>query len=703
MKSRRRAFLAQAGAAGLLGAIRRAQAIAPAQRTGTLQDVEHVVVLMQENRSFDHYFGSLPGVRGFADPFPLPTPGGGTVWTQPRAHGGPPLMPFRLDTRARPALMRLHGTPHTWPDAQAAWDHGRLSRWPLHKHDHAMAHYGPEDLAFHVALADAFTLCDAYHCSFQGGTHPNRYYLNTGGIDAQARGGGPALFNDVEGFGPPDGSGQTYRWTTYAERLQAAGVTWQVYQVLGDNFDDNVLASFQPFRDAYFQRPGHDPALRRGAGVTAGLDRLRADVLAGRLPAVSWIVGTAESSEHPATSSPAQGAAYIAQVLDALTADPAVWARTVLLINYDENDGWFDHAPPPAVPSRDADGRPAGHSGVPTAGEYLEHLAPRHSTPADAALLGRPLGLGPRVPLFVVSPWSRGGWVCSQVFDHTSVLRFLEARFGVAEPQISPWRRAVCGDLTRAFDFTGHDAAAPLPLLPDPTAAASAARALPKQTRPLPPRTLPTPVQRRGQRLLRPMEQQLQAELLADAGGPLHLVLHNGARQAVVVHAMDRLQLDALPRRYTLAPGERLQADWPSGPAGEYDAWLLAPSGWHRHATGRAAPGALQAELAVDAAAGLLRWTLRNPADQPRLVVLRDLAYGAPARELTLAPGTEQVLTLPLPPHRWYDWALACEALPGWRRRAAGHAENGTPSVTDPAMHGAALLTSWRGGPTRRD
>ena len=701
--SRRREFIAQAGAAGLLGAIQRAQAVAPDRRSGTLQDVDHVVVLMQENRAFDHYFGSLGGVRGFADPFPLPTPGGGTVWTQPRAKGGPPLRPFRLDTRARPELMRLHGTPHTWPDAQAAWDHGRLSRWPVFKHDHAMAHYGLEDVAFHVALAEAFTLCDAYHCSFQGGTHPNRYYLNTGCIDAAALGGGPALFNDVEGFGPADGSGMTYRWTTYSERLQAAGVPWQVYQVLADNFGDNVLATFQPFRDAKFRRPGHLPALRERAATDAGLDRLRADVLARRLPAVSWIVGTGEGSEHPATSSPPQGASYIAKVLDALTANPEVWARTVLFINYDENDGWFDHMPPPAVPSLDDAGRPAGHSGVPTEGEYLEHLQPHRATVANAALLGRPLGLGPRVPMFVVSPWSRGGWVCSEVLDHTSVLRFMEARFGVAEPNITPWRRAVCGDLTRALDFSGRDATLPLSLLPDPEAAATSARALKGQIRPVPPREVPAPVQAAGQRRLRAQEQRAEALWRAGEGDTVRLTLRNAAQRAIVIHAMDRLRLQALPRRYTLAPGGQVEASWPLEPEGRYDLWLLAAAGWHRHATGEAGPGMPLDELDVDAAGGLVRWTVHNPSLAPRRFVVHDLAYGAAARTLDVPAGGRQTVELPLPAHRWYDWSLGCEGLAGWRRRAAGHAENGTDSVSDPAMHGEALLHSWRGGPTRRD
>ncbi|MFS2046986.1 alkaline phosphatase family protein, partial [Stenotrophomonas geniculata] len=159
---------------------------------------------------------------------------------------------------------------------------------------------------------------------------------------------------------------------------------------------------------------------------------------------------------HPGPSSPAQGAAYTARVLDALTADPEVWSRTALLLMFDENDGFFDHMPPPAPPSPLGTGW-AGASSVSTEGEYHRHPAPGDEKYDLAELRGRPYGLGPRVPLYVISPWSRGGWVDSQVYDHTSVIRLIERRFGVAAPDISPWRRAVCGDLSNAFDFAQRD------------------------------------------------------------------------------------------------------------------------------------------------------------------------------------------------------------------------------------------------------
>ncbi len=521
---RRRRFLKSALRAGGLtltpAAITRALATPAARQTGTLQDLQHIVVLTQENRSFDHYFGALPGVRGFADPFPLPLPGGHTVWSQPRAADprkpapATPnrLLPFHLDTRAQPAHMRSAGTPHTWPDAQQAWDQGRMADWPGAKGNQTMAHFAPQDLPFQAALAQAFTLCDAYHCSVQAGTLPNRHFLQSGTHDPLGTGNGPVIYNDIEGFGPATGPGseQHYLWTTYAERLQAAGVSWQVYQDLDDNFDDNALSAYKRFRDAFHRRPGADDTLRQRAGSSGGLQRLRDDVLRGRLPQVSWIIGTAEGSEHPWKSSPAQGAEYTAQVLDALTANPAVWSRTVLLINYDENDGFFDHVPPPAPPSLLGSSGPglpaeqalAGSSSVSTEGEYHLRLATGHTSAAERRWLGRPYGLGPRVPMFVVSPWSRGGWVCSEVFDHTSVIQLMEARFGVKEPNISPWRRAVCGDLLATLDFRAAATPAPAPSPQAPATAAAAARARQFKDTPAaePPAVQPAPLQPAGAR-----------------------------------------------------------------------------------------------------------------------------------------------------------------------------------------------------------
>jgi len=189
----RRRLLTLGAATALAPAIARAAGIDARVRTGTVQDVEHVVILMQENRSFDHYFGALNGVRGFADRFPIPVGPNRTVWTQ--MNGERAVQPFALNTAEAFALMRMEGTPHFWPDAQAAWDQGRMGCWPKAKTDRCMAHYGPGDLPFQYALADAFTVCDAYHCSIQTGTNSNRLFLWTGTNDPTGGGGGPAIGN----------------------------------------------------------------------------------------------------------------------------------------------------------------------------------------------------------------------------------------------------------------------------------------------------------------------------------------------------------------------------------------------------------------------------------------------------------------------------------------------------------------------------
>ena len=190
-----------------------------------------------------------------------------------------------------------------------------------------------------------------------------------------------------------------------------------MYENLADNFTDNPLAGFKVFRDAFSALPGYSQSLKDRGVSTRDLDLLKADVLANKLPQVSFIVATAEGSEHPGPSSPAQGADYTAKVLDALTANPEVWSKTVLFLNFDENDGFFDHVPPPSAPSYttyDADPAKAvlaGASTVNTNGEYHEIILSYQTNPNEPLALHRPYGLGPRVPMYVISPWSKGGWV----------------------------------------------------------------------------------------------------------------------------------------------------------------------------------------------------------------------------------------------------------------------------------------------------
>jgi phospholipase C len=436
------------------------------RRTGSLKDIRHVVMLMLENRSFDHYFGTMAGVRGFGDPHALTLPNGMSVFHQPDAENPKGYMlPFHLDTFSTKA-QALPSTSHAWAVQHRAWNGGRMDQWlPAHRAadgahgPYTMGYFKREDIPFHYALAEAFTICDAYHCSVMGPTRPNRFYWLTGTIDADGRYGSP----QTNGNTPPEG----LRWKTYAERLEEAGVSWKVYQHADNGTGFNVLRVFRQFMDS----PPGSPL--RVKGMPSAVDgQFEYDALHDRLPAVTWLCPTNEGSEHPANSMPAAGAEFIAAKLDAVAANPDVWAKTVFIINYDENDGLFDHVPPP-VPPRG------------TPGEFIN---------------GLPVGGGFRVPCILVSPWTAGGWVCSQPFDHTSVLQFLERFTGVREPNISDWRRQTFGDLTRAFRF-GAPPARP-PILPSTSGllhhARHAAATLPAP--PIPGADQSMPVQERGGR-----------------------------------------------------------------------------------------------------------------------------------------------------------------------------------------------------------
>jgi phospholipase C len=413
----RRRLLGTAGAAAFTSAflpenVRKVLATGQNKPRPKLSDIEHVVILMQENRSFDHYFGTMPGVRGFHDPTAITLRTGKSVFHQPDlTHTDGYLLPFRFDT-AKTSAQATPGCAHNWPDQHLAWNNGNMDAWILAKGRDTMGYFTEEDIPFHWALAKAFTLCDNYHCSVIGPTNPNRLYMWTGMIDPQGKAGGPIYVNT------PAYNNPICRWTTYPERLEKAGVSWQIYQE-HDNYDDNALAWFRQYADA----PRSSPLYKR-AMVKKSAGWFESDAKNDRLPQVSWLVAPSAQTEHP-NWMPAAGAQYIASKLDAIASNPQVWAKTVFILTYDENDGYFDHVVPPTPP-------------LGTPDEYV---------------LGVPIGLGFRVPTTIVSPWTAGGYVCSETFDHTSLIRFLEARFGVNEPNISAYRRKTVGDLTSAFRF----------------------------------------------------------------------------------------------------------------------------------------------------------------------------------------------------------------------------------------------------------
>jgi phospholipase C len=672
----RRRFLQIAGGAaaasalssGFLGSIDRAAAMPARRARGTIEDVEHVVVLMQENRSFDHYHGMMRGVRGFGDPHPAILPSGRPVWVQPTGDEAQPELPPFHPTVDDLGGAYLTGTPHSWADGHAAINSGVYDGWVPAKGTATMAYLQRDDALFHYALSDAFTICDAYHCSFIGNTDPNRYYMWTGWTGNDGIGGGPVLYNDELG----------YDWTTYPERLEAAGVSWKVYQDIGSglnaqgswgwdpdpfigNYGDTSLLYFNTYRNAQPGDPLYEKA-RTGTNNKAGQDYfeiLAADVAAGQLPMVSYITAPEAFSEH--SNWPTNyGAWYISKVLDVLTSNPDVWSRTVVFITYDENDGFFDHVVPPHPNTPLI----AGDSTVSTEHEF-------YPGSSYEPLAGH-YGLGPRVPMYVVSPWSTGGWVCSETFDHTSILRFTERRFGIQEPQITPWRRAVAGDLTSAFDFRKARTLPP----PLPT---TAGYAPPDRDRhdtyyPEPQYAAPLPAQEAGLRPARPLGYDIE-------------VIEEPAIDAIAVEFVNRGSLGAqfqvrfiapvgAPHSYTVGGGTTLRAAWPT--TGDYDIHLHGPNGFFRRFVGRT--GTAEPRSTVRRAGHSQVLHLEVTAPRGMALEARDV-YSGPIRVSRSGRATLNTRDS----SGWYDVTVSAPGTQ-WIRTVAGHLEDARPSYSDPAL-----------------
>src|SRR5882724_1441655 len=688
----RRAILKLIGAGGLSGvlppSIERALAVPPQHRTGTIEDVEHIVILMQENRSFDHLFGTLRGVRGFADPRAVKLPSGRPVWNQPTGTGE--LLPFRPPV-ANVGLTFLPDPPHGWTDTHAAWNGGRHDGWVPNKGAVTMTYHTRQDIPYHYALADAFTVCDAYHCSILGPTDPNRYHLWTGWVGNDGTQGGPVITNAEAG----------YDWTTFPERLVQAGIGWKVYQDVGvgltaagfwgwtgddpyiGNYGDNALLYFHQYQNAPDDSPLASSA-RTGTEIKALnrdpsrlFDIFRNDVRSGKLPAISWIVAPEAYSEHP--NHPTDyGAWYTSQVIDILASHPEVFSKTVLFVNYDEEGGFFDHRIPPTPPFGGA-----GASTVDTVNEIYPAGDQQHPS--------GPYGLGMRVPMIVVSPWSKGGWVNSQVFDHTSLIRFIETRYanqfpGLVETNITPWRRAVTGDLSSTLDFTeperekvrlpGTAAFMPPDLLrhDDYSVVAPASQQLPEQEP--------------GVRPARALPYVLHVDGRADpASGSFHINFGNTGTAAAVFHVRSGNLADA-PRNYTVEPQRLLSGTWKASSTSAYDLSVHAPNGFLRWFKGSVSEGGSRLLLRASYDEGRIGITLSitNAGKRPADVRVDD-AYRHKSVEQRLKPGESASKYWPLErSHGWYELAISVEGDPGFAALFAGHVETGHDSISDPAM-----------------
>ena len=689
----RRTFLKLLGAPAFAASVpldlSRVLSIPAHHRTGTIADVEHIVFLMQENRSFDHYFGTMRGVRGFADPHPVTLPSGKSVWHQPNGTGE--LLPFRpnVDNLGRTFLP---DPPHGWADTHAAWNSGYYDRWVPNKGVTTMTYHMRRDLPYQFALADAFTVCDNYHCSLLGPTDPNRYHMWTGWVGNDGNGGGPVITNAEAG----------YDWSTYPERLERAGISWKIYQDAGvgldaagfwgwtddpyiGNYGDNSLLYFHQYQFALAGTPLADRA--KVATDIQSLDRdpdrlmdlLREDVQKGRLPQVSWIVAPEAYCEHP-NWEPDFGAWYVSQVIDILASNPEIWSRTALFITYDEEGGFFDHLVPPTPPAS----RAYGLSTVEITNEIFA---------GDSGHASGPYGLGIRVPMIVVSPWTRGGWVNSQLFDHTSMIRFLESRFGhqspdLIETNITPWRRAVVGDLTSAFDFRTPNASRRLML---PSTASYKPEDLVRHDDevPVPPAHGALPSQERGVKPARALPYALHVEGDLQRDNTFRIDFRNRGAAGAVFHVRSGDYTD-LPRSYTVEPGKHLADAWSASI--DYDLSVFGPNGFFRHFMG-ATIGPLRTDVRVHAEYedGRLELTITNDGRHAAHVRVKS-AYGNRHQSFVVGRGDSETSTWSLERTAgWYDLAVTVDDNAKFLCQLAGHVENGNDSWSDPAMGGVDL------------
>jgi phospholipase C len=619
----------------------------------------------------------MRGVRGYGDPHPVVLRNGKPVWHQPQGKptGSNEVLPFRPDLDDL-GLAFIQDLGHAWEDQHGAFAGGFHDQWVSAKQTPVtMAHLARADIPFHHALADAFTLCDAYHCSTLSSTDPNRYYMWTGWLGNDGKGGGPVISNAEAG----------YDWRTYPERLQKAGVDWRIYQDQGGgldahgawgwdfvdpylgNYGDNSLLYFHQYQDAQptaplYQRARTGSNLMNPAAGETLFSRLEHDVTHGKLPQVSWIVAPEAFTEHP--NWPANyGAWYVSKVLEALTSDPDVWAKTVLFLTYDENDGFFDHVVPP-YPNV---GGLNGGSTVSLAHELY------HGPEGSKG----PYGLGFRVPMTVISPWSTGGWVCSETFDHTSIIRFMEQLFGVREPHITAWRRTICGDLTSAFDFSASPA-------PAPTVSGAPAQPVDQGRQPNargvhPPAAQRVPKQEPGTRPSRPLDYHLKVNLKVSEHR-LAFTLANTGSIGAQLQARSN-DVAGAPYSYTLGAGRTLRPRLSAH--GHFDVSFHGPAGFYRRFAGSTESPLL--EVRGHREGSHLVLTLHNRHAKPLDVRVAD-AYGPDQTVRVRGHASRRVRINVADTHGWYDVLVTVHGQPHLKRGLAGRFEDGRPGTSDPQL-----------------
>lgn len=835
----RKAALLAAGtgiAGALPASIQRALLIDPAMNS-TFLDAEHIVVLMQENRSFDHCYGSLQGVRGFNDPRAISLPNKNVVWMQ-TGHEGDTYLPFRMDIKATNATW-IGSLPHGWDNQTDARNNGRYDKWLDVKHtdrkgyEHmplTMGYYNREDIPFYYSMADAFTVCDQNFCSSLTGTTPNRLHLWTGTIRAEQHAGSRANVWNSEVDYPSEAS-----WTTFPERLEDAGVSWKIYQnqlSVGvgfnaeedtwlANFGDNPIEYFTQFNVRFLPAYVHhlkqqikdlpeqivslqkklaslfgkeladankqitdkqqlllhakegvikwspenyakltqreknlhekafstnikdqnyhkltplkykDEGIAREINIPKGdvLYQLREDVETGNLPLVSWIVAPEAFSDHP--SSPWFGAWYVSEVMDILTKKPEVWKKTIFILCYDENDGYFDHVPPFVAPHPDKPETGATSKGLDTRVDYVTLEEDQHLKPSEEQARESAIGLGYRVPLVIASPWSRGGAVCSQVFDHTSIIQFMEKFLShktgkeIKETNISDWRRTICGDLTSVFTpYDGEPTKKPAFVAKDAFIESvhnAKFKQDPSGFKKLTtteigminkdPYTCPAmPKQEKGVRKSRPIPYQLNADgQLSDdkTEFTIHFMANNQlfGKQAVGSpfnvfapgkYLVDGKLVDVHTWAFAVTAGDTLSRTWKLSDFenNQYHLRTYGPNGFFREFIGTAEDPLINIlivpQLKKNTPTGNMEVTVTNyHKHNDYTVTLKDNAYKTNTKTNTIKAGSQSTIVLDLSKNfNWYDFSATVNGASIFEKRYAGHVETGKASFTDPAMGG---------------
>jgi len=640
----------------------------PKGLTGSIADVKHVVILMQENRSFDHYFGTLRGVRGFGDKQILTYQNGNKIWQQPdtaRTDLGY-LLPYNLTDQVDGDL------DHSWAGDHQAWNGGAWNQWVPAKTEETMGYFTRNEIPFQYAVADAFTICDGYHQAIMAPTSPNRMYFWTG-----TSSGWTSNPNDYEvDFGPDAGTPEV---TTYPELLQAAGVNWRVYandQVgdsgtypdyfLGD-YGDNPLWFYQQYNTTNSRNGGTGALAVRGAvtpwqtdagapplGKTHAayvLSSFIKDVKNNSLPQVSWIVAPAGYCEHPSYT-PDYGAHYVNTVLQTLLANPDLWQSTALFITYDEHDGFFDHQLPP----------------------YPE------ATVTDEYIAGLPIGPGTRVPMLICSPWTRGGYVDSNVYDHTSMLQFLATWTGVKPANVTPWRASVTGDLTAAFDFGNPDFSIPrnIPTLDQTWTLTQLTGG---STTPPAEGDQKMPTQESGTRPHRPASQQPQADVTVDrTTGQVTASLTNTGTVGVSLAVYPDDYLPFTPAPFTVLQSAPRSYVWDATlTGGKYAFSVYGPDGFLTSFAGEVVAAGLNAGPVPVITASLqsgpaptVELTLANEGQEQIRYTLTPNDYQGRTQTVTVKLGSPKTISWPTNQYGYYDVVISTSTGDGFRRRYAG-------------------------------